>query len=145
MKYLLMLFFALLSVGASAQKLSDEQQIMATLHHQQEAWNKGDLKKFMDGYEKSDSLLFVGTSGPSYGWQKALDNYKKGYPDKRAMGSLTFGIKKIKLLGTDAAFVMGSWSLSRAKDNPHGFFTLLFKKINDQWKITVDHTSSSKE
>ncbi|WP_354359031.1 nuclear transport factor 2 family protein [Pedobacter sp. UYP30] len=115
------------------------------MHNQEIAWNKGDIEGFMKGYQQSDSLLFVGGSGPTYGWQKTLNNYKKGYPDKMAMGELTFDIKKITVLAKDAAFVMGSWSLKRKTDNPHGFFTLLFKKLNGQWKIVVDRTSSSKE
>ncbi|WP_457269373.1 YybH family protein [Pedobacter sp. UYEF25] len=120
-------------------------QILTVLHTQQTAWNNGDIERFMKGYLKSDSLLFIGSNGPTYGWQTTLDNYKKSYPDKAAMGKLTFDIKKVTVLAGDAAFVMGSWSLKRATDNPHGFFTLLFKKKDGQWKIAVDHTSSSKE
>lgn len=108
---------------------------------QQTAWSKGDLDGFMQGYWKSDSLMFIGKRGPAYGWQTALDNYKKGYPDKAAMGKLTFRLDKVELLSDRYAFVMGAWSLAREKDAPGGYFTLWFKKINGEWKIVCDHTS----
>ncbi|MNR33057.1 hypothetical protein D3C85_1506990 [compost metagenome] len=104
-------------------------------------WNKGDVEAFMEGYEKSDSLLFVGKSGPTYGWQKTLDNYKKGYPDKSAMGHLVFGIKKVDFLKSDLAFVLGSWNVKREKDELKGYFTLLIKKIKGEWKVVADHSS----
>ena len=144
MKYLLILIFGLSAIKVSAQQQQAADQILTVMHNQQIAWNNGDIEGFMNSYIKSDSLVFIGVSEPTYGWQTTLNNYKKGYPDKKTMGELTFDIKKVTVLAKDAAFVMGSWRLKRAEDNPHGFFTLLFRKINGQWKIVVDHTSSSK-
>jgi ketosteroid isomerase-like protein len=104
-------------------------------------WNKGDLEDFMKGYWKSDSLLFVGKTAPTKGWQATLNNYKKGYPDKAAMGTLTFDIMKVDLLDATNAFILGGWKLKRDKDTPGGYFTLWFRKINGEWKVVVDHTS----
>lgn len=144
MKYLCIALMSLFVLKASAQPKNEKSKILSVLQSQELAWNSGNLNEFMKGYEKTDSLLFVGGSGPTYGWQKTLDNYKKGYPDKAAMGILKFDIRKISILAKDVAFVMGSWALKREKDMPNGYFTLLFKKINGDWKIAVDHTSSSK-
>ena len=129
------------SLGVFAQSVKDKQSILNVLEIQRLAWNKGDLETFMQGYVKSDSLLFVGSSGPTYGWQKTLENYKKSYPGKAGMGQLTFGIKKVDFLNKDVAFVLGSWHLKRENDEPKGYFTLLFKKLNGAWKIFVDHSS----
>lgn len=93
------------------------------------------------GYLKSDSLLFVDKNGPTYGWQKNLEMYQKFYPDKAAMGYLTFDIKQIKMIDKKHALVLGSWHLKREKDEPKGFFTLLVEKFKDGWKVVVDHTS----
>lgn len=131
----------LLSIAAKAQKLSDKTAILKVLENQRQAWNSGDIEAYMQGYWKNDSLLFVGKSGPTYGWQKTLDNYRKGYPDKKAMGFLTFGIKKVEFLAKDKAFVLGSWHLQREKDEPKGYFTLIFRKIDGQWFVVVDHSS----
>ena len=108
---------------------------------QQISWNKGDIDAFMQFYWKSDSLLFLGKSGPTYGWQNTLNNYKKGYPDKATMGSLDFKILKIEKLSKSTYQVVGKWHLSRVKDEVGGYFTLLWKKINRQWVIVQDHTS----
>lgn len=119
----------------------DREAIVKLMHNQQIAWSNGDIDGFMQGYWKSDSLMFIGKRGPTYGWQQTFDNYKKGYPDKAAMGKLTFRIDKVELLGKHDAFVMGAWSLAREKDAPGGYFTLWFRKINGEWKIICDHTS----
>jgi len=137
------IIIVLLSISffAKAQTPGDKQAVLNVLESQRIAWNKGDVEQYMQGYVKSDSLLFVGKRGPTYGWQQTLDNYKKGYPDKAAMGFLTFGIKKVEFLNKDVAFVLGSWHLKREKDEPQGFFTLLLRKIKGEWKVIVDHSS----
>jgi ketosteroid isomerase-like protein len=50
---------------------------------------------------------------------------------------------EITPLGKDAAVVAGRWHLQRAKDEPHGRFTLVFRKTKEGWKIVHDHTSSA--
>ncbi|SFG63809.1 YybH family protein [Pedobacter insulae] len=141
MKKISILLFLIVTVSVHAQKVSDKQAILNVLEKQRSDWNKGDVKAYMQGYWKSDSLLFVGKNGPTYGWQKTLENYEKGYPDKAAMGFLTFGIKKVNLIAKDQAFVLGSWHLKREKDEPKGYFTLLLRKIDGIWKVVVDHSS----
>ena len=141
MKRILLAVLLLISFGSFAQSAKDKQAILDLLEKQRTDWNKGDVEAFMQGYEKSDSLLFVGKNGPTYGWQKTLDNYKKGYPDKSAMGFLVFGIKKVDFLNPNLAFVLGSWNVKREKDELKGYFTLLIKKIKGEWKVFADHSS----
>ena len=141
MKRLLMILFCFVAGNVMAQTAEDRTAILKVLENQRQGWNKGDMDAYMQGYWKSDSLLFVGKNGPTYGWQKTLDNYKKGYPNKSAMGFLTFGIKKVEFLAKDKAFVLGSWNLKREKDEPKGYFTLLLRKISGQWKVIADHSS----
>ena len=119
----------------------DKEAVMKVLATQQDAWNRGDIEAFMQGYWKSDSLMFVGKTAPVYGWQTTLDHYKKGYPNRAAMGQLTFDIIQVKMLDPSNAFVMGGWRLKREKDEPGGYFTLWFRKINGEWKVVCDHTS----
>ena len=141
MKNIIIFFLLAVAMNAKAQKPTDKQAILNLLEQQRGDWNKGDLEAFMQGYWKSDSLLFVGESGPTYGWRKTLDNYKKGYPDKAAMGFLTFGIKKVELITKDRAFVLGSWNVKSEKEELKGYFTLLLRKIEGVWKVVVDHSS----
>ena len=141
MKRILVIALFLASFSAFAQNANDKQSILNLLEKQRADWNKGDVEAFMQGYEKSDSLLFVGKNGPTYGWQKTLDNYKKRDPDKSAMGFLVFGIKKVDFLKPDLAFVLGSWNVKREKDELKGYFTLLIKKIECVWKVVAVHSS----
>lgn len=115
--------------------------ILKVLETQRQAWNRGDINGFMQYYWKSDSVLFVGKKGPSYGWQTTLDNYKKRYPGKAAMGQLSFKVIRLNLLDNSNAFMLGAWHLKRKGDNPGGYFTLWFRKFKNGWKIVADHTS----
>ena len=137
-KYILSGILLLTSCLLFAQ---DKEAIATVLDNQLTAWNRGDIDGFMQGYWKSDSLVFVGSIAPTYGWQTTLDHYKGRYPDKTSMGTLTFTIIKVDLLDKSNAFVLGAWSLKREKDEPGGYFTLWFKKIKGVWVIVVDHTS----
>ncbi len=91
--------------NAQAQ-LSEKEAVIAVLESQRSAWNKGNIEEYMEGYWKSDSLVFVGKSGPQYGWNKTLQNYKKSYPNKDAMGELQFNFISIEIIGNDQAFVL---------------------------------------
>ena len=135
----LILFLAILM--SNYVVFAQEKEIRNLLEHQRLDWNKGNLEAYMQGYWKSDSLLFVGKNGAKYGWKNTLDNYKKGYPDKATMGFLTFDIKEIKMIDATHAFVLGAWNLKREKDEPKGYFTLLVQKFESEWKIIVDHSS----
>ena len=68
----------------------DEAAVRKVLATQNAAWNRGDVDAFMVGYWHSDSLMFIGKSGVTYGWQNTLNNYKKNYPDTATMGKLQF-------------------------------------------------------
>jgi len=119
----------------------DELLIRDILHQQALAWNGGDIPKFMEPYWHNDSLMFIGKSGITYGWQKTLENYKKNYPDAATMGILDFEILQMKRLSVLYYSVVGKWHLSRSAGDVGGYFTLLFKKIKNQWVIVSDHSS----
>ncbi len=137
MKYILLLL--MLPLASIAQ--NDEQKIRTILKEQTESWNKGDLNDFMKGYWKNDSLMFIGKSGVTYGWENTLQNYIKGYPDREQMGKLEFNIIKVEKISGDAFFVVGKWHLIRSVGDLKGHYTLLFRKIKGDWKIVADHSS----
>ncbi|HMM79053.1 MAG TPA: nuclear transport factor 2 family protein [Pyrinomonadaceae bacterium] len=132
----------LLLAGASfAQESNAETAILKVMDDQAAAWNKGDIEGYMRGYWVSEKLTFVSGDTVTRGWQATLDRYKKGYDTREKMGSLTFSDLEMTILSKDAAIVLGSWHLQRAKDAPHGKFTLVFRKFKEGWRITLDHTS----
>jgi len=125
---------------SDAQKTKINDEIRAVMNKQADDWNRGDVEAFMQGYWKSDKLVFVG-SQVTRGWQPTLERYKTSYPDKAAMGTLTFSNLEITVLSKHAAVVLGSWSLKRQRDNPGGKFTLIFRRFKEGWRIVHDHTS----
>lgn len=132
----------MLSISFSVNAQSkDELMIRSLLEQQRQDWNTGNIEKFMDTYWRSDSLMFIGQSGITYGWQNTLNNYKKGYPDTAAMGKLKFDILEVKRLSVMYFFVAGKWHLTRSIGNVEGHFTLLFKKVKNKWVIVADHSS----
>jgi len=136
-----LIFSCLLLLSSCFLFAQDKEAVMKVLEIQRQAWNRGDIESYMQGYWKSDSLVFVGKTAPVYGWQSTLERYKKSYPGKAAMGQLTFDIIQVKVLDDNNAFVLGGWHLKREKDAPGGYFTLWFRKINGEWKIVCNHTS----
>lgn len=140
MKYVLIIAFALTANMLLAQD-KDEAAIKQILSNQTQAWNSGDINRFMQGYWENDSLVFIGKSGPKYGYNTTLANYKKGYPDTTAMGKLNFTLLEIRKLSPRYYFVIGKWHLTRSIGNLSGHYTLLFEKIKGEWKIVADHSS----
>jgi ketosteroid isomerase-like protein len=141
MKILVIVFIAAFCSAAAAQSTSVELRIKKVMTDQAEAWNRGDIDEFMRGYWQSDKLVFVSGASVTRGWQPTLDRYKKSYDTRATMGMLTFSDLEITVLSKDAAVVLGSWSLARESDNPHGKFTLTFRRFREGWRIIMDHTS----
>lgn len=139
-KYLLMIALISCSYLVKAQN-ADILKVNQTLQTQTTAWNLGDLEAFMQPYWKNDSLMFIGKSGITYGWQNTLENYKKGYPDKEAMGILKFEILQVKQLDESYITMVGKWALTKTAGNVSGHFSLLWKKIKEEWVIIMDHSS----
>ena len=118
-------------------------QIRSVLRAQQDAWNRGDIDGFMNGYARSTSTVFVSEDTIRHGWETVRERYRKKYSDRAKIGTLTFSDLEITLLSPDAAVVLGRWGLKRAKDSPHGRFTLIFKRLPEGWRIVHDHTSAA--
>jgi ketosteroid isomerase-like protein len=130
--------------AAPTQSQNATAQIRSVLRAQQDAWNRGDIDGFMNGYARSASTVFVSEDTIRRGWETVRERYKKKYSDRAKMGTLAFSDLEIMLLSPDAAVVLGRWSLKRANDQPHGRFTLIFKRLPEGWRIVHDHTSAAK-
>jgi len=117
-------------------------EIQSVLRAQQNAWNRGDIDAFMDGYARSPATAFVSGDEVRRGWETVRARYRQKYSDRAKMGTLSFSDIEINLLSSDAAVVLGRWRLERAKDRPHGRFTLIFRRLPEGWRIVHDHTSA---
>ena len=138
-KYLFLVL--ILSTDFCLAQSKDETAIRQLLSDQVRFWNRGDIDSFMITYWQSDSLMFIGKSGVTYGWASTLANYQKGYPDTASMGKLTFNLIQVKRLSRKYYHITGKWFLKRSIGDVGGHFTLLFNKINGRWVIISDHSS----
>ena len=133
----MILFLLLLALA------TPEADIRAVLDRQQADWNRGDIEAFMTGYLDSPETTFQGTA-LARGYQQVLNGYKRRYASRAAMGSLQFSELEVKMLGDEAAFVLGKFALDRSAEAggpASGRFTLIFRKTPRGWKIVHDHTS----
>lgn len=144
MKAVLLCIYILLTTFTLQAQSTDETIIRSLLDEQTKAWNRGDLEGFMAGYWKNDSLMFIGSSGVTYGYSKTLANYKRGYPTRERMGRLDFDIVRVDRLSPDLYFVIGKWTLTRTVGNLTGHYTLVLRKIEGEWKIVSDHSDCEK-
>lgn len=140
------LFVVLLASCSAPQRITaietpgvQNEAIEKVLRQQEQAWNEGNILKFMAGYWQSDELMFVGKE-ITRGWQATLDRYQTTYPTREAMGTLNFEFYSFKHVSIDHCVVTGRYTLQRLPDNPTGLFTLLMKNIGGQWVIVYDHT-----
>ncbi len=117
--------------------------VRAVLDAQRDAWNRGDIEGYMDGYARASDIVFISGDSVTRGWQTVHDRYKKTYNSREKMGTLTFSDLETNVFSSDAAVMIGRWHLQRANDEPHGRFTLIFRRLKQSWRIVHDHTSSA--
>jgi NAD(P)-dependent dehydrogenase (short-subunit alcohol dehydrogenase family) len=142
----IILFIFLYSLNGYAQEKmpnyeASKKEITAMMLQQATDWSKGNIEAFMEGYIKSDSLKFIGSSGLTYGWQQTLENYKKRYPTKDHTGTLTFNLLDFDQLANDVFLVIGEYHLKRTVGDANGIFSIILKRIHGVWKIIADHSS----
>lgn len=118
-------------------------EVRRVLYAQVDAWNRGDIDGFMEGYWRSPDLRFSSGGSVTHGWTETLQRYRARYPDRAAMGRLAFSDIDVDAVGPEAAVVHGRWRLTRKEDSPNGLFTLVFRRIAGDWVIVSDHTSSA--
>lgn len=133
------LILALCACSLSAQ--NGYKEIIKILQRQEADWNSGDIRSFMNGYWESDSLMFVGKTGITYGYEHTLQRYLETYPDPEAMGKLTFDLLEFISLSSETFLLIGKWRLDREEDTLEGHFSLIWRKIRGEWRIVVDHSS----
>ena len=138
----------LLSQCSSGNNINTNNQdvcsiIRTLMNNQITSWNNGDIDAYMDFYWKSDSLQFIGSKGLTYGWDTTLLNYKKSYSTIEEMGTLSLDNLNCKDLKNNSYLINGKWYLKRNEElkDLNGYYTLIWKKIDGQWKIIYDHSS----
>jgi uncharacterized protein (TIGR02246 family) len=125
---------------------AEKKLIAGVLTRQADAWNQGDLNQFMKTYWKSPLLTFSAGGKTTRGWDATLKRYQENYAPPKEMGKLKFGELEVTLMESKTAMVLGNWYLEMP-DQKHrsGNFSLVLHKMDDQWRIIHDHSSSVEE
>jgi uncharacterized protein (TIGR02246 family) len=119
-------------------------EIRALIDNSAAAWNRGDLVVFASAYEDSPETTFIGREVTRGGTQAILERYRRTYPNREAMGKLSFSEIAIRILAPNVALATGKYELQRTSaggGDASGRFTLILLKTPGGWKITHDHTS----
>ena len=117
------------------------EKLKSIVQLQENAWNRGDIDGFMEGYWKSDKLTFSSGGETRRGWETTRSRYKLNYPDKATMGKLTFSQLEVQVLSDELALMLGDWKIEANKPS-EGNFSLLWRRIEGTWVIVHDHSSS---
>jgi ketosteroid isomerase-like protein len=128
-----------------AQTSTPAEEIRAVLNKQVADWNRGDLDAFATGYKNSPDILFIG-SKISRGYAQMVDSYRRGYPTREKMGTLSFSQLEVQPLDEHFATVTGHFHLERAVaggGNADGHFLLVTEKTPGGWKIVRDDTTAT--
>lgn len=138
--YTFAMLVGMLYMGAcnSAFGPEDDAAIRTVLAAQEAAWDSGDIPEYMEGY--ADDVCFTSGNDATCGRTAVTTNYLRKYPDKAAMGDLSFGIKELLPVGDAHAWLTGTWQLVRSADTLSGGFSLLWRKEGGNWHIIRDHS-----
>ena len=121
----------------------EELDVVKVLTAQEGAWNNGDLNGYASGYKNSPDDLFI-SQQVIHGFDPWLADERHAYPNKAAMGTLSFSGIEPHLLDPHYAVVLGRYHLDRSKKAggaADGMFSLVLEKTDKGWKIIVDHTT----
>ena len=136
------LALALLASPSPASPKSERAAILSVIARMEAAWNRGDFRGYMSGFQYPD-VVFVSGGKFQQGWQGTLDHYIRDYggsPGRR--GKLHFYDMKVELLAPDAAMLIGRYRLERTGRVTEGINTRLFRKRRGQWRISMNHVSA---
>ena len=119
-----------------AAPISNADAVKALIATQGEAWNRGDLPSFTSVY--ADDAIFVSPTGVTRGRQAVLERYQKRYPDKKAMGTLSFEFVEAREQ-KDSVSLVAKWILAYPdKPTASGHTLLVLHKKGDKWLIVQD-------
>ena len=99
------------------------------------AWNAGDLDTFCASY--AEDAVFLSPSGVTRGRDAVLQRYKKRYPDKAAMGTLTLETLDVRRDGK-VATIAARWHLDREPEDASGLTLVVLEQREGTWLVVQD-------
>lgn len=121
----------------------DHQRIRALFEESCAAWNRGDIDGHLADYWHSDKVRWVSEGTVRYGFEAIAAGFKSRFDSPDNMGKLEVADLEIQLPGESDALVFGAWIQTTPTARRHGVFTIHLKKIDGEWLIVSDHSSTS--
>jgi ketosteroid isomerase-like protein len=110
---------------------------------QESAWNKGDLDGFLAGFKDApDTQAVLGNR--AVGMAEIHNAFHNNYPNREAMGLLSYSDVEARMLGENFALATGKYHLDRSKKYggpADGTFTEVMEKTPKGWQIIFDETT----
>ncbi len=134
------------STAPKAAESALRAELAALLAAQAAEWSRGDVEAFASVY--ADDATFVAPSGMTQGRAALIERYRKRYPDRAAMGTLTLAVLEVRAEGdldassttsAGVASVVARWTLTYP-DKPavSGLTLLVFHRLPAGWRIVQD-------
>jgi uncharacterized protein (TIGR02246 family) len=134
------------SASQGTKEVGDTAAVRAVLEEQDQAWNAGDLDRFMQTYWDDDGLTFYSGGNVMKGRKAVHERYRKTYQaEGKEMGQLTISELEVTMLSAEVAQARGRWRVVTKKETLEGLFTLVLRRFADGWKIVHDHTSRAEK
>jgi uncharacterized protein (TIGR02246 family) len=138
---------ALHGAGGTGCTQKVEDAVKALLATQSAAWSRGDLEGFTAVYAEDAS--FISLTGVTHGRQQVLERYRRRYPDKKAMGTLTLDVLETRTFPAEgkpcdvrSVSVAARWRLAYPdqpeKKTAEGSTLLVLRPRGDSWEIVQD-------
>lgn len=120
-------------IAAERRTRADLAEVEALLKRQAEAWSRGDLETFTSVY--ADDATFLTANGVTQGRQAVLDRYRRRYPDRQAMGTLTLEVLEARPASGTEVTMLGGARPSRV----HGV------SVAARWKLSYPEGGERKD
>jgi peptidoglycan/xylan/chitin deacetylase (PgdA/CDA1 family) len=118
---------------------------------QSQAWSRGDVETFCSTY--AEDATYVSPSGLTRGRQEVLERYRRRYPGREAMGTLTLDVVEMRAAwGVEVSLlddavpgrvqsvsVVARWKLQReGQPDATGLTLIVLRPKGDGWEIVQD-------
>jgi uncharacterized protein (TIGR02246 family) len=136
---------------AERRKSEAPPALRRALDAQVAAWNRGDLEAFVAIY--AEDVTFISPGGVAHGRQGVLERYRRKYPDREAMGTLSLEVFETRLLAGEeftffgdtvvgrmqGATLAARWTLTYEGKPPlTGSTLLILRPRGEAWEIIQD-------
>ena len=138
-------------IGAVEREKAAREGVLRLLDVQSQAWSRGDIEAFCSTY--ADDATYVSPSGLTQGREAVLERYRKRYPGREAMGTLTLDVVEMRTAwGVEVSLlddavpgrvqsvsVVARWKLVRAgQPDATGLTLIVLRPKADGWEIVQD-------